>query len=149
METFMRRTIAEEGFQICAEGGLQGLLWWYDCKDDGKTYEGLKQDIAKAAAGSCAWLTASQHCPDMTGCGAFPDVHRRRRCGAGQPSLMSQFKPRVASLPNDKGNGTTSLLDHQADNMERACCSARNSVEGFPFVTMGGSGGSSRAAPAS
>lgn len=76
MEEFVLREIGRQRFSVCddawGEGSLQGFLRWFDCTDDGQTYEKLRQGIATARHGIaplCPWLTdrGLQCDPDRTG----------------------------------------------------------------------------------
>jgi len=106
MEKFLRRVVANQGFVTCSEGGLQGFLLWFDCADHGKTYDDLLRELAQSANGQCAWLSKSQTlCRDMTGCGVFPDVHRRRRCGSGQAESFVSWNMATPNEDGDSGDG--------------------------------------------
>jgi hypothetical protein len=88
MEQFVRRVIDQQFFFVCDEGGLVGLLHWYDCVNDDQTYERLTQEIAFAQSGApCPWLgKKGSDCPPRgpnckSADGPEPDgpaAHRRR-----------------------------------------------------------------------
>lgn len=87
MEKFIRREIDAHGFSICDEGSLQGFLHWFDCTNDGQSYEKLKAGIVMARTGLpplCPWLRDTNgdcppkghNCPVVEI--AEPEAHRRR-----------------------------------------------------------------------
>jgi len=87
MEKYVRREIDNRNLTVCDEGGLQGLLHWFDCTDDDQSYQKLKEGITMARSGLpplCPWLgTAGEPCPPKGhNCPvveeAEPAAHRRR-----------------------------------------------------------------------
>jgi len=87
MGQFVRREIAQLGFQVCDEGAFQGFLHWFDCQDDAQSYVDLKEGLVIARSGlppMCPWLgDVGQACPPKGhNCPivevAEPDAHRRR-----------------------------------------------------------------------
>jgi len=87
MELFVRRELGRQGFSVCDEGSFEGFMHWYDCSDDGQTYESLKEGLVMGRSGLpplCPWLgSVGDTCPP-TGhnCPRVevpePAAHRRR-----------------------------------------------------------------------
>jgi len=87
MEKFVRRELGRQGFKVCNEGSFEGFIHWYDCSDDGQTYESLKEGLVMGRSGLpplCPWLgSVGDTCPP-TGhnCPRVevpePEAHRRR-----------------------------------------------------------------------
>jgi len=69
MVEFIRRLVLDVSGQIvCHEGGLAGMAHWYDCEDDGNSFDALKKSIAsdsRAMQGDCAWIGVPGSCPEM------------------------------------------------------------------------------------
>merc|ERR1719265_2165715 len=57
MRTFVRRVAVAESYMVCDEGGLSGLLWWYDCSDDQMSYANLVASIKAASTSACKWVS--------------------------------------------------------------------------------------------
>jgi len=63
MMEFARRMIEGDGFYVCDEGGLTGFSPWYDCADDGQTFDAFKEALIQARSGDCPFVSASTDCP--------------------------------------------------------------------------------------
>jgi len=83
MSVYAERLITHFGFKVCNEGSLQGLVAWYYCKNQSRTFQELADESMNAADGDCAWVGTESSCPVQSkNCPNFPDNsgHRRRTC---------------------------------------------------------------------
>lgn len=53
---FVHRVVADIGCEVTDEGGLEGLIQFYN-KTSGQTYEGLRSELLSASALPSSWLT--------------------------------------------------------------------------------------------
>jgi hypothetical protein len=84
MSLFAERVVQHLGFVVCNEGSLNGMVAWFYCKNQTRTFAELVADSINAANGECAWVGSESKCPTMSeNCPHFPDngAHRRRNCG--------------------------------------------------------------------
>jgi hypothetical protein len=84
MSVFTTRLIIHLGFVVCDEGSLQGLVAWYYCKNQTRSFEELVSECVGAADGECAWIGTESQCPERSpNCPTFPEKvgTRRRTCG--------------------------------------------------------------------
>jgi len=96
MKEFVQEVAKKEfGFEFCAEGGLMGLLWWFDCTDDKQNYSTLVETIRQNGPdektghkGDCPFL-------GWRGCKNFPE-HRNCTKFSGHPP---ECKPLVTTSP--------------------------------------------------
>jgi len=93
MQAFIERMIAKEEMKVCIEGGLAGLVIWYDCANDdlADDFTKLKADLVAAAdpANDCPWLgeMGAQCQPAKATCSSFPDA-AYPPCGGGDPNTF-------------------------------------------------------------
>lgn len=83
MAMFAERVINHIGFVVCNKGSLAGLVAWYHCHNQTRSFAELVEEITAAASGDCAWVGTESQCPTMSNnCPHFPDIlsHRRRNC---------------------------------------------------------------------
>lgn len=83
MGVYAQRIITHFGFKVCNQGSLQGLVAWFYCKNQTRTFAELVDECMDAADGECAWVGTESRCPEMSkNCPHFPDTtgHRRRIC---------------------------------------------------------------------
>jgi hypothetical protein len=84
MTMFIKRIITNEGFVVCDEGSLQGLVAWYYCKNQTRSFAELSDEVSKGPDGDCPWLGTESACPKRSiNCPSFPvdnTAHRRRTC---------------------------------------------------------------------
>eukprot|EP00427_Karlodinium_veneficum_P046521 CAMPEP_0169302532 /NCGR_PEP_ID=MMETSP1016-20121227/68850_1 /TAXON_ID=342587 /ORGANISM="Karlodinium micrum, Strain CCMP2283" /LENGTH=794 /DNA_ID=CAMNT_0009395249 /DNA_START=157 /DNA_END=2541 /DNA_ORIENTATION=+ len=95
MTRFFKRVIANEGMDVCNEGGLSGTVIWFDCADDKQTYDVLLQELYKGTEGPCSFLRKGPDClPRQDDCGDFPNASLPD-CGEAENDYAS---PNDASL---------------------------------------------------
>jgi hypothetical protein len=83
MSIYTERLIEHLGFVVCNDGSLQGMVAWFYCQNQTRTFQELVDDSIAGAASECAWVGTEEQCPDMSpNCASFPDTtaHRRRTC---------------------------------------------------------------------
>jgi len=83
MSIYTERIITHFGFKVCNQGSLEGLVAWYYCQNQSRTFQELADEALDAADGECAWIGTESACPTMSAnCPSFPDTsgHRRRVC---------------------------------------------------------------------
>jgi hypothetical protein len=83
MTVFAERLVTHLGFVVCNEGSLQGMVAWYYCKNQTRTFAELVEETIGGADGECAWVGTESMCPTVgENCPHFPDTtaHRRRNC---------------------------------------------------------------------
>jgi hypothetical protein len=91
MKLFLKRAIESEGLAICDEGGVSGTVIWFDCADDGQTYDVLLQKLHEGTEGPCPFLRSGPECPArQDDCPTFPDA-TMPECGGGQKFFGREF----------------------------------------------------------
>lgn len=118
MATFTERAIKHLGFVVCNEGSLQGMIAWYYCKNQTRTFQELVEDVVAGSDGECAWIGTASSCPTLSqNCPSFPDTagHRRRSCHfrrAANTTTTTRAPPdseeeKLEQKNVSKGNGST------------------------------------------
>jgi len=118
METFIRRVIFQRNDDICDEASLHGLVVWYDCVSDSKTFAELEEELTKAHSGDCPWLGDLPNCPARTNCLDTPNpfAHRRRthcvRATTPPPGVTTQEPVTMISTTGGDGcqGGTQDIV---------------------------------------
>jgi len=59
---FGQRVISNMGLDICGNGELSGLMGWFFCEKQNRTFEELTNEIYNASRGECAWVGAPGTC---------------------------------------------------------------------------------------
>lgn len=62
---------------------MQGVVAWYYCKNQTRSFSELVEETIAGADGNCAWVGNETQCPEPSpNCPYFPDTaaHRRRSC---------------------------------------------------------------------
>jgi hypothetical protein len=124
METYVRRVIEHEGYELCNEWGLYGFIPWYTCAEGkGKGYSLLQSEGVQsfdklisdlhhsAPPVQCAFVAKPGGCLDSyAGCGGepSPQSHRRRSCASVEDASSAGWIPYG---DYESGKFTPSLAD--------------------------------------
>jgi len=93
MMAFMTRVAQNKSYQVCDIGGMAGLALWFDCPDDGKTFELLEDALETALVGNCSFVTDQETCPERSiDCPAFPSA-TFPPCGVTRPVMCCRELP--------------------------------------------------------
>lgn len=150
MSQFAERLINQLGFVVCDEGSLQGMVAWYYCKNQTRTFvEMVEESIAAAQAqGECAWVGTESSCPEMSAnCPHFPDAtaHRRRSCRYRKmvnttTTTASPSEPTTTNGPFYCSPGTATALDFGRSNVTLNNLGGAGPGEGVEKLTYQGIG---------
>jgi hypothetical protein len=83
MSVFAQRLVNHLGFVVCNDGSLEGIVAWYYCANQTRTFAEMTEDVIAGADGDCAFIGTESGCPTpSSNCPWFPDTsaHRRRNC---------------------------------------------------------------------
>jgi len=69
MAAFVRKLVAQKGYTLCLEGGMQGMVHFYWKKDSNTTFMNLEKEIENAKTSNCPWaLKKGSKCPTAEAC---------------------------------------------------------------------------------
>lgn len=92
MEFFIRRLLSQMGFRVREQGGLQGLIPFYDGEKSVQSFDALKAELTRVAEGKDGWATS-----EASGASApLTDLGYKRVAAMSSSRDMSEFVRRVA-----------------------------------------------------
>jgi hypothetical protein len=63
MTQYVGRVVVSLNHQVCDVPDMFGLVHWFDCDNDGRTYAALLAEVQKGTARPCPWLGSGNICP--------------------------------------------------------------------------------------
>merc|ERR1719183_3338094 len=134
MEEFIRRQVLADDLQVCAEGGLQGMVPYHTCENK-QNYSMFQKEIAASQSGACAWTAPKgSACKKMSkACGATADPmgHRRRNCGRNDNSQNLDLEMQNAAtneFEESKCGTHQQFADVSADGGTIKSCSIKGDI---------------------
>jgi hypothetical protein len=87
MAVFVERAAKQAGYDVCHDGGIQSIVWWFDCPrgmlPDLGSYAELLKKFGWGAGGECSWLVNS----------GSKCIARNATCPPFQSEFDPTFKP--------------------------------------------------------
>lgn len=94
MTVFIERVLASLGNEVCDTTDFIGLVHWYDCTNDGRSYTALVQELQKGTSRPCPWLGTGTFCPVQ------------------DENCDDQYPPCPATFPPQSEPGSTAALSN-------------------------------------
>lgn len=104
---FVRNVVVSLNLEVCHEGGLAGFSQWFDCEEDGQTFQSMKKAIQDSLQKQCTFVAAPGNCETVDpSCPSFPDLElapcdttTAGQTGTGTATTTTTTEAKVTTTP--------------------------------------------------